>query len=73
MKRVAEQTRIREKTVVCIDCESRIALNGAIKLGQELVCPLCDAVMEIVGLDPLKADWIYEAPEYDPDEDEADW
>ena len=72
MKRVAEQTRVREKTVVCIDCESRIALNGAIKLGQELVCPLCDAVMEIVGLDPLQADWIYEETEYDPDEDEAD-
>jgi hypothetical protein len=73
VKRVAEQTRVRERTVVCIDCESRIALNGLIKLGQELVCPLCDAVMEIVGLDPLKADWIYEEPEYGPDEEESDW
>ena len=69
-----ERTRVRARTLVCLDCESRIALNGAVKLGQELVCPLCDAVMEIVGLDPLQADWIYEAPEYDQDDDEEiDW
>ena len=61
-------TRIRERQIVCIDCGSRIGLYGAINLGQELVCPLCDAVIEIVGLDPLEADWIYVEPESDPDD-----
>jgi transcription initiation factor IIE alpha subunit len=71
---MTDQTRVRERTIVCVDCESRITLNAAVNLGQELVCPLCDAVMEIVGLDPLEADWIYEEPEYDQDEDEEiDW
>ena len=67
-------TRTRERQLVCIDCESRIDLYGPVNLGQELVCPLCDAVMEIVGLDPPEADWIYVEPEYDPDEEEEiDW
>ena len=67
---MAEQAKVRERTVVCVDCGSRIALGGAVSLGQELVCPLCDAVMEIVGLDPLEADWIYEEPEYDQEEEQ---
>ena len=43
---MAVMTKVRERYVACVDCESRIALNGAVKLGQELICPLCDAVME---------------------------
>ena len=73
MKRVAEQTRVREETVVCIDCESRIALHGAIKLGQEIVCPHCDAELEVIDTDPVELDWIYEE-DLDEDEDEdEDW
>jgi hypothetical protein len=68
-------TRTRERQVVCVDCGSRIVLYGAASLGQELVCPLCEAVMEIIGLDPLQADWIYVEPEVDQDdgEEEVDW
>jgi lysine biosynthesis protein LysW len=67
-------TWVRERHIACIDCGSRIDLNGTLKLGQELVCPLCDAVMEIVGLDPLEADWFYEEIAYDQDEGkDTDW
>jgi hypothetical protein len=30
--------------------------------------------MEIVGLDPIEVDWIYDEPEYEQDEEqETDW
>jgi uncharacterized paraquat-inducible protein A len=70
---LAGKTEAKEGTVECVDCGTRIDLIGEVKMGQGLTCPECGTVMEIVGLDPIEVDWIYDEPEYDPNEEEEDW
>ena len=70
---MSEKTKATETYVECIDCGSQIDLIGGVKIGQELTCPECGTMMEIVGLEPIEADWIYDEPEYEQDEEEEDW
>jgi lysine biosynthesis protein LysW len=55
--------------VYCPDCEERIVLNGHTKVGQKLACPHCRAELEVIGIDPLELDWVYDWS-YDGDDDE---
>lgn len=56
----------------CPDCGQKIRMQGAIRMGQEVVCPNCDAELEVIETDPVELDWIYD--EYDgEDEDDDDW
>jgi DNA-directed RNA polymerase subunit RPC12/RpoP len=72
--KMAPKTKAKESYVECVDCGSRLDLIGEVKMGQGLTCPECGTMMEIVGLDPIEADWIYDEPEYEQDEEqEADW
>ncbi len=41
----------------CPDCDGEIRLNHHTRLGQKLVCPHCDADLEIIGVNPLELDW----------------
>lgn len=62
-------------TAVCPDCGEKITLRGSIHIGREVVCPNCDAELEVVETDPLELDWIGEDYEayYDEEEEEDDW
>jgi alpha-aminoadipate carrier protein LysW len=63
------------KTVVratCPDCGSRIGVKSPVRIGQQVVCPNCDAELEVIDTDPVELDWVYEDEEGDEDEDE-DW
>jgi len=62
------KTQLREVIIECIDCGSKYTLKGRIELGQEVVCPECETWMEVVSLDPIEVDWIYEEPDYDQEE-----
>jgi hypothetical protein len=49
-------------TIFCLDCEREIDLGPSPTIGQRLVCPNCEVAMEIINLDPLELDWIYDGP-----------
>ena len=67
-------TKLKEAVVNCVGCKERITLSGEIELGQEVICPECDNWMEVISLDPVEVDWIYEEPEAEyEEEEEKDW
>ena len=55
----------------CPDCGEKISLKGTIRMGQEVICPHCDAELEVVETDPVELDWAY-YDEYESDEEEED-
>ena len=55
--------------VNCLDCEAEITLTGQVGIGQPLICRKCGTMMEVVELDPVEVDWIYDEPEYVEEED----
>jgi alpha-aminoadipate carrier protein LysW len=66
---VASRPPRQATTATCPDCGEKVTLRGEIRLGQEVICPNCDAELEVVETDPVELDWAYD-DEYDEDEDE---
>ena len=54
--------------VECISCGAEIKISGQPKMGAQVICPDCDASLEVVWLDPVELDWPYD----DDDEDDYD-
>ena len=44
----------------CPECDEGIALGREAKVGLKLICPHCDAELEVIGTDPLELDWAYD-------------
>jgi hypothetical protein len=50
-------------------------------VGDEVICPHCEADLEVVNLDPPELDWAYLEPDdgddwdddWDDDDDDDDW
>lgn len=64
-------SEVKAEKAVCPDCGETITSKGSVRLGQEVVCPHCDAELEVVGTDPLELDWAYD--DHDDEEDDEDW
>ena len=47
------------KWVKCLSCGEQIELNGKLQMGQIVVCDVCNAEFEIIGLHPLEIDWSF--------------
>lgn len=43
----------------CPICEQKIELLNKVKYLERFVCPTCQALLEVVNLEPLELDWIY--------------
>jgi lysine biosynthesis protein LysW len=57
----------------CPDCGEKISLRGEVHLGRKIICPDCDAELEVVETSPLQLDWAYEDDfEYEDEDDEDD-
>ena len=56
----------------CPDCGRQIELWPLLQVGEELICPHCEANLEIISLDPVELDWAYIPPAEDDDSWE-DW
>ena len=52
-------------TVFCPECEGVLALNNP-RMRQRIKCPRCRTDLEVVWLDPVEVDYIYD----DDDEEE---
>jgi alpha-aminoadipate carrier protein LysW len=59
-------------TATCPDCGRRIVLRSQPRVGEEVICPHCEADLEVVSLDPLELDWAWIEPAGDQDVDD-DW
>jgi lysine biosynthesis protein LysW len=61
----------------CPDCGEEITLHGKVELGMEVICPHCEAELEVVETVPVELDWIYEDDEdhsyEEEEEEEEDW
>ena len=44
----------------CPLCKEDIKADRKLKLKQRLICPVCDAVLEVVRLNPIELDWFCE-------------
>ena len=47
-------------SIFCLDCERQIELDHNLQIGQRIKCPHCAVELEIINLEPLELDWIYE-------------
>lgn len=45
----------------CPDCLARLDLNRMPKVGQEVTCGGCSAILRVIDLNPLQIDWAAEA------------
>lgn len=45
---------------ICPLCEEKIKAGRKLIFFQRLICPGCDAVLEVVRLNPLELDWLCE-------------
>jgi hypothetical protein len=60
------------KEVVCLNCNSIIAIKGEPHLGQQLECDNCSAELEVIHLFPIELDWVLEKDDDDDDYDDYD-
>lgn len=49
-------------TAFCLDCEREIDLGREPQVSQKIVCPYCQTKLEIINVEPIELDWIYEGP-----------
>lgn len=47
------------KNAECLVCGDFIEVGLKLKYGQRLHCPACNAVLEVIDLNPIKLDWLY--------------
>jgi alpha-aminoadipate carrier protein LysW len=59
-------------TSMCLDCGRSIDLGLKPKEGQIVTCPMCDADLEVISIDPLELDWAYARSEEWNDEWEGE-
>jgi lysine biosynthesis protein LysW len=59
------------KTAECPDCGEKVPVKAPVELGQRVVCPNCQADLEVVETVPVELDWHYE--EEPEDDDDEDW
>lgn len=50
---------IRKRTSRCPSCGEKISIGERPKIGQYLLCQICDEKVEIVRLDPIVLDLVY--------------
>ncbi|MCA9921092.1 MAG: hypothetical protein KC419_00820 [Anaerolineales bacterium] len=57
----------------CVDCNKVITFKTTPRLDQTVVCSHCDAMLAVVGLNPIELDWAYDDDFDDDDFDDDDF
>lgn len=57
----------------CLDCEHEIDLGSHPEVGQKITCPNCGVRLEVLNLEPLELDWVYDGPVINMKLFDADW
>ena len=48
------------KLAKCPSCVTKININTMSRLGQQIKCPECEAILEVVQFNPPLLDWVFE-------------
>ena len=59
-------------TSECPSCGAMVNVESNPRMGQRVVCKECDTELEVVWLEPIELDWLYDDDEdddYGEDED----
>jgi lysine biosynthesis protein LysW len=59
-------------TAFCPECGSSVNLGTQPYEGQQVICAMCRAKLEIISLRHLELDWVYDTPRHNPEE-EWEW
>ena len=46
----------------CLDCEHEISMGFRPTVGKRVICPNCGVKLEVISVEPIKLDWIYDGP-----------
>ena len=65
---MSDGAKLLVESARCPDCGETIRLKGKVHIGREIVCPHCDALLEVIDIDPIQLDWVYE----DGDQEDED-
>jgi lysine biosynthesis protein LysW len=57
---------------VCAECDEDIQIPGRPRLGQKVSCPHCGAQLEVVDLEPLELDWVFDDEDEDDEFEDSD-
>ena len=68
---MSDGTKLRVEIASCPDCGEKIRIQGKVYVGREIVCPECDAILQVVDTEPVELDWTYE--DEDEEEEDEDW
>jgi lysine biosynthesis protein LysW len=73
MTRTRKENNIMAEAM-CPDCGQQVEVGAKPKMGQWLICPHCNADLEVVSVNPLELDWASDVDDDDEDEfwDEAE-
>jgi alpha-aminoadipate carrier protein LysW len=63
--------KVKTLAARCPDCDEIIRPRSNPRIGQKLSCSVCDAELEVVGINPLELEWAID-DDYDDDDDD-DW
>ena len=63
---------IRATTAECPECGEKVLVEAPVEIGQRVVCPNCQADLEVVETVPVELDWYYEEQWDDSDDDDDD-
>jgi len=63
---MSDDTKMRTSVPRCPGCGVNVRLESRVYVGSELLCPSCDAVLEVISTEPVELDWAND------DEDEED-
>lgn len=47
---------------LCLECHRELELQEP-QLGQRINCPYCHTRLEVLNLEPLELDWVYNEPQ----------
>ncbi len=59
--------------VYCPDCDGGIMLSSQVEIGLTLICPHCEAELEVISIDPPEVDWAYDWEWEEEEEEEVSW
>ncbi len=59
----------KKETAYCPECDASLRLKS-VRLGQQITCRECGTSLEIVELDPIELDWVFDEALEDEKEEE---
>jgi lysine biosynthesis protein LysW len=57
---------------LCPNCEDSLNFSNVPRIGQKITCPHCGEILEVLGLEPIKLDLVYEESDDDYEDYESE-